>query len=484
MIKINKIKNSDTLKGVLLNNHLRSNNTTSFDDNKNSLLVYDDVITNRNDTDSFTFQNKEFKSDAFKPLLIMTGVLAFGAYIASAIFKKSSSALLNSKTFEQPPDLAVNMNIKEEPQFAVYRAIRDPDFKNMLGAAAVFLMSGITIACKNFVDGAKDIWLKKQKADTEKILQDNLIEVEKDSFSGKLKIINNMLNENIRHFEQKLGEKDYNDQTFGLYKDFISFGTKDKENNDDFKNKSNAKFLSLTLSVVALCALLAKLSVSNVKKTAQNSNKYANDICEKAIDTINNLSQKQDKNDISKITELMKLICAKSEYIEEIGHKYNLSEKEIQKIIDETQESQKTIFADAPQALGGIPKKIQYYCYLDESRGHLYNWVLNPKNKFAKYIFLSFGATGAVGYLFKQVMDAIKEATVIKEGAKVDLNLKKRLVETEIENFRTKKTSAINPLVESFDKKVEEGNMSKEELKNLADNILNEIKNGPPYVYA
>ena len=78
----------------------------------------------------------------------------------SAILKKSSSNLLNTKNFEQLPDLAINMNIKKEPQFAIYRAIRDPNSKNVLGAIAVFLMSGITIACKNFVEGAKEIWLK------------------------------------------------------------------------------------------------------------------------------------------------------------------------------------------------------------------------------------------------------------------------------------------------------------------------------------
>ena len=76
---------------------------------------------------------------------------------------------MNVKACEQLPDLAINMNIKEEPQFAIYRAIRDPNTKNILGAAAIFLMSGVTIACKNFIDGAKEIWLKKQSADIERI---------------------------------------------------------------------------------------------------------------------------------------------------------------------------------------------------------------------------------------------------------------------------------------------------------------------------
>jgi hypothetical protein len=133
--------------------------------------------------------------------------------------------------------------------------------------------------------------------------------------------------------------------------------------------------------------------------------------------------------------------------------------------------------------LGGIPKKIQYYCYLDEDRGHLYNWVINPENKFTKYIFLSFATISSVGYIFKQAIDAVKTVTVARENSKTERDLKKRLVEVEIENFKAKKNSAIEPLMESFDQKIKDGK-NKEEIKKYAENILFEIKNGPPYVYS
>ena len=113
----------------------------------------------------------------------------------------------------------------------------------------------------------------------------------------------------------------------------------------------------------------------------------------------------------------------------------------------------------------------------------MYNWILNPENKFTKYIFLAFTLYGSLGYIFKQALDAIKETAVLKENAKTELNLRKRLVEVEINNFKSKKESAVNPLVESFNKQSLSGQKSKEELKQIADNILTEIKNGPPYVY-
>lgn len=474
-----------TLKGVLINNHVQNTNGNyiSFDDIQDSLLVVD---TPKQFTIPENQKKEETQSSfsvkkAIKPLLIGTAVLA-GAFLGlSSVLKHSSKTLLSSNSFEQLPDLAVNMNIKEEPQFAIYRAVRDPNFKNILGAFAIFIMSGITIACKNFVDGAKNIWIKKQSADIERDLQENLIEVETSSFSGKLKTVNEMLNNNIKYFDSVLNNKNNNEETNILNK-YLSFkGNNDKKQNND--KEKDIKYLLLTLGVVALAIVAGKMSLSNLRKTAKFSGQYADKFTENAIDTINKISQNGEKKDIPSIIEMLKSICAKPEYVKEIGKKYNLSEQETQAIIKSVEETKKTIFADAPTALGGIPKKIQYYCYIDENRGHLYNWILNPENKFTKYIFAAFTLSSAAGYLFKQAMDAVKDVAVLKENAKTELDLRKRLVEVEIQNFKSKKESAINPLIDNFTKQAQSKTKSREELKILADNILQETKNGPPYVY-
>ena len=158
-----------------------------------------------------------------------------------------------------------------------------------------------------------------------------------------------------------------------------------------------------------------------------------------------------------------------------------ITSDEITKAINEVKAAQ--IYAQAPEALGGISEKIQYYCYINEERGHLYNWILNPENKFNKYLFLAFSALSATGYVGSQTAEAIKDTVVNRENAKSELNLKKRLVRTEIDNFKAKKMSAINPMLDNFMYQVDHGK-SKEELKELAENILIEIKNGPPYVYS
>ena len=379
------------------------------------------------------------------------------------------------------------MNIQEEPPFAIYRAIRDPNYRNILGAAGVFLMSGITIACKNFVDGAKEIWLKKKGADIERDLQENLIEVEKNSFSGKLQTVNEMLKNNAGYFDSVINSKseiskiEYPD----VFSKFYSFkGTpKEQPKEDKNKKKNDLKYLLAIGGIIAGGILLGKLSIDNIKKTAKLSDEFANKYADRTIDAIKDIAKKGNKDDIPAITELLQSICAKPDFVKDAVKKYNLPEDEIKKIIEKVEESKKTIFSNAPVALGGIPKKIQYYCYINEDRGHLYNWILNPKNKFTKYVFLAFTATSATGYLFRQGMDAAKEVTVMNENAKTELNLRKNLVNVEIANFKAKKESAIQPLIDNFTKQANENKKSKEELKGLADNILSEIKNGPPYVY-
>ena len=453
-----------TLQGVLINNHMRtpaSECNYSFTDIQDSLLICEtDKYYKSNYIDKDEKESSFDIKKAIIPTLAGTALVVGGCFGLSAILKKSSSNLLKTKNFEQLPDLAINMNIKEEPQFAIYRAIRDPNSKNILGATAIFLMSGITIACKNFVEGAKEIWLKKQSADVEKDLQEKLIEVETNSFSGKLKVVNDLMNKNMKYFDSVLNTKKDVPTMPPIFAGFTSF--KGDNNNEQTaikepKSNKNLKYIALVGGVLVGALALGKMSITNLRKTAENANKFANNYAERTIDAIEKISEKADANDIPKLTEFFKSICAKPEYIKQVASKYNLGDEAIQGIISAVEESKKTIFADAPVALGGIPKKVQYYCYIDENRGHLYNWILNPENKFTKYIFGAFTTSSAIGYLFKQGMDAAKEVTVMKENAKTELDLRKRLVDVEIQNFKSKKESAILPLVENFTKQANEG---------------------------
>jgi hypothetical protein len=159
-----------------------------------------------------------------------------------------------------------------------------------------------------------------------------------------------------------------------------------------------------------------------------------------------------------------------------------VTKEEADSIIEKLKFEKDHIFAQAPEALGGVAEKIQYYCYINEERGHLYNWILNPENKWNKYLFLSFCMVSSISYLAKTAADAVKQVSVSRENSKSELNLRKRLVNVDINNYKAKKLSAINPMIDKFNFQKKNGK-SKEELTALAQNILLEIKNGPPYIY-
>lgn len=109
---------------------------------------------------------------------------------------------------------------------------------------------------------------------------------------------------------------------------------------------------------------------------------------------------------------------------------------------------------------------------------------MNPENPFTGLLVLALGTVNAAGYSIKKAIEGVKEAAVIQESKNTEKELQERLVDTEIRNFKAKKQSAIEPLMNEFNEKLNSGTASKEELKNMADNILLEIKNGPPFVYS
>ena len=471
---------NDTIKGVLLNQYIKKHDTfekfDDFDRISCSLLIPDNIQKPQ--------EKKEDRKDSFdykkalKPILIASAV-ALGAMGAISIGVNKYSKILSEKSdVVRPGDLARNINILEEPHFAMYRLLRDPNAKNFAGLAGVCIMSAITLVGKNLVDGIKQIWTKKQNCDIEHDLQENLIQVETEAFSGKLNVVNTLLSDTTKYFKSVLSSDKAQAQPF---KSFLSFKGDKKE---EEKKTNNLKTgLAIGAGVLGLVGIGYGV-FRNYQKTLKNLDTFVqkfehNEIASK----IEKATENPDKESALKaLIDIFKVINAKDETMQTNFSKITgITSDEIANAIKEVKSAQ--IYAQAPEALGGISEKIQYYCYINEERGHLYNWILNPENKFNKYLFLAFSALSATGYVGSQAADAFKNVVVNRENAKSELNLKKRLVQTEINNFKAKKMSAINPMLDNFMYQVDHGK-SKEELKELAENILIEIKNGPPYVYS
>ncbi len=461
----------DTLKGVLLNNYIKKqeddDDFSNFDEISKSLLIPQEVkIQNVSAKKEESFNAKNI----LKPLFITAGASLLSLIGISFAIKKYSFTMANKNDIVRPGDLARNINIVEEPHFAMYRALRDPNAKNILGLIGVLLMSGVTLISKNLIDGIKEVWIKKQNCDIEGDLQENLIEVEKDAFSGKLDVVNNLLSDKTKYFQSELSEKN------------IKFKGENKEK----ENKTPE------LKKGIICAILGVFGIAgisfgifkNYQKTIKNLDTFVKKYQDSEIrNKISSIVQMEDKTSaIKNMTDILKVINAKDETIKDNLSKIKgITQQEISNAVQEIKKAQ--IYAQAPEAIGGISEKIQYYCYINEERGHLYNWILNPENKFNKYLFLSFCMISSISYISKSAVQAIKDVAVNRENSKSELNLRKRLVEVEINNFKAKKLSAVNPLIDNFNLQKKKGK-SKEELKQMAENILVEIKNGPPYVYA
>ena len=336
------------------------------------------------------------------------------------------------------------------------------------------------VCAKNFTQGVKEIWIKKQNCNIEHDLQKNLIDIEAETFSGKLKVVNTLLTDTTNYFKSVLGKNGDKNTNF---KSFINFKGKNEENENENK-KTNTKLIfgiiGATAGIVALCFGLYK----NFQKTATNLNSFYDKFEDKKIkiEIEKAINETDKETGLKKLIAILKTINAKEETMKtNLSKIKNITPDEIQNAIKEIKNAQ--IYAEAPEALGGISEKIQYYCYINEERGHLYNWILNPENKFNKYIFLSFCAISAAGYVLKNTAEAIKDVMVGRENSRSELNLRKQLVKVEVDNFKTKKLSAINPMLENFKYQAQK-EKSKQELKELAESILIEIKNGPPYVYS
>ena len=87
---------------------------------------------------------------------------------------------------------------------AIYRLVANPNKKTVMAASGLAVLSSMAFMGKTFCEGLRDVWIKKKEADIHKDLQENLISVETQSFSGKMQIIRNMLSEKAKEFNGAL----------------------------------------------------------------------------------------------------------------------------------------------------------------------------------------------------------------------------------------------------------------------------------------
>ena len=486
-LTLNQKKNMDiTKEGVIVNSLIKE---PSVQDTCDNLL-----ISSHSDLPSELFNKNKNEPSPTQKLMKIAGITlgTMALVTLTTFFMKSNTKnhlKMVKKPLEQLPFLQRNVAINDEVHHAVYQLVQTPNQKTIIGALGIFVLSAIGFVGKNMIDGIKEVFVKRKEADISKNLQEKLIEVETLSFSGKNQIIRNMLSEKAQYFKQFIDIKNpIKPRAFQAFKNFspINFkGLKDTE-------KSRKKESSLSLYLYSAAGILTTITlgfyaIKNLSKSAKNVEEYKTQIK-------NFMKIIMDKKEVTSVekTTLQNIFLSLGSKKEEVAeYLKNLKWKNVGNVaFDKAAFKKETMILvekssqDVSEAIGGkgVPKP-SFYSHIDDCRAHFYNWILNIENPMFRNLFLGITAITGLAYSGKNLVEGVKEVEVKKYGAEIELDLQKRLVGTELRNFKSKKDAAIRPLMEEFNRKLSKKS-EKNDLLLCANGILSEIKNGPPFIYS
>ncbi|MBR1776465.1 hypothetical protein IJ750_05285 [bacterium] len=474
----NTQKRNDTYvkEGIIVNSYVKDPNL-SLDETYDSLVISKNQIA----LPKKLFHKEQKTHNPIYPLCGITiGVMALLGAFTSMMKKFSKNKLESSKEYLLP-GITRNHCINDEIHQSIFSMIQSPNRKTILASIGVITLGATAFMGKIFIDGFKEVWVKRQEADIQKNLQENLIAVETQSFSGKLQIIRSMLSSKAKIFSSEL-----------------AFKSNRKSENTSQIN-SSTKLLGIAaitlLSILGLGYYAShniRRSDEFIKNGIKNTKKGLDNIIDEfnSGKKINRLEGHNGEILSGKpaykllIENMLESIYATPDEIEKTVNKMNLTKTEKTEFIKQLKDSMNQATEKVNPTIGGSGRnKITYFSHVNDYLSFFYDWLMNPKNPQFKNLFFGIAGISALAYGGKAAAEAIKEVQVKKYSADIELNLQKRLVATELRNFKAKKDSAIEPLCHEFYLQKRSGK-SPQELKVVADNILFEIKNGPPFVYS
>lgn len=450
-------------EGVIINKYCK--NDCNFNEICDSLIISGKTPLPNEIRENKTSNEKNLIPISVVALGVMGAITSFTYFIKH---NTKTKTLTDKK--EILPTLTRHVALNDETHQAIYRMVRNPNKQTILAGSGVLALTTTAFMGKTFLDGLKDVWIKKKEADIQKNLQEKLINVETKTFGGKMQIIRNMLSEKTAEFENALNIKPK-----------LPFkGQVTKKQTNTTSSSTNSSFITLgiiTFSGIIGLGFLALKNLTGGKKYLEESSKALKNTIPEIIKNSTSATMKEDKEILQNI---FTALGTPKKYIKSQLQNLKWDKKDIQNFEDELM----TSTAKVEKALGGDGSdKPTYYSHVDDYRAHLYNYLLDTDNKQFKHLFFGIAGLSAIGYTGKLAGEAIKEVEVKKINAETELDLQKRLISTELRNFKAKKDAAIRPLMDEFYKQKSLGKPDKE-LKTIADNILYEIKNGAPFVYS
>ena len=468
-------------EGVVVNSFIKDNQELGLADVYNNLIISDEVKMPSRLYDKDKEKNKSLLPIAALSLGVMSTVALFSTFV-----KRNAKITTNLAKEKWLPTVTRNVQLSEETTQAIYQMIQNPNRASIIAGTGVLGLTATAFMSKTFLDGYKDIWIKRKEADIQKNLQEKLIDVETQSFSGKMQIIRGMMSKRAQEFDKYLNDKPEKIlQNFGQKKrNQIPFMAKNESQKKENSKTGAIGYILAGVATFAGIVGLGAMAVKNASKSRQYLQKYLNETKEVITNVVVKTTKETQKADMEALENMFKIVDAKPDYIKNVMKDAKWDEQDIVSFTEDVIKKMETSTTKVNQNIGGdgTPKPA-FNSFVDDYRAFFYNWLLDPSNPQFKQLFLGVTGVTAIGYVGKLVGDAIKDVQVKKINADTELELQQRLVSTELRNFKSKKDSAIQPLVDEFYKQVDNGK-SKEELKTMAENILFEIKNGAPFVYS
>lgn len=474
-----KKNNASTKEGVLVNSFIKDCPECKVDLND----TYDSLVISSNVKMPDKLNEVRSKEKSLIPISgIALGVMGVLTAI-TAFVSHSSKVNLNLDKMKKLPSTVRNVAINDETHQALYQIVQCPNKQTVMAGSGVLVLTAMAFIGKTFFDGFKDVWVKKKEADIQKNLQEKLINIETQSFSGKIQIIRSMMSEKAQEFSRFLAEEPKK-TAFTNFMSNPSFTANQKQKTSNKNEKSNLNYLLIGLGTVAAIVGLGYLSMRNLSKSKGHIDNLIKDIRGEIDDIVSKAGDKPTKAELENLKNLFISVQEPKEKIIEKLNKVKWDKDKTNKFIEKVSTEIKKSTVDANiYCGGGKTPKPTFYSHVDDYRAFFYNYLLETDNKQFKALFLGITGLTGIAYGGKLVGDAVKDVQVKKINAETEANLQQRLISTELRNFKSKKDAAIQPLVDEFYKQVH-NKKPKEELKVMADNILFEIKNGPPFVYS
>lgn len=471
-----KINENITKEGVVINTFIKDPDTY------NAGLP---VLKTDLPKDMFKKQDKisgGFFNNPLVPLVVAPLViLGTGAALALA-YKHSCSSKKITEESKLIPGYGRLIAINNDNIMSLFVLVQDPTRKNLVAAASVIAASAVAFVLKNVVDGSKEILVRKKAADIKRDKEERLIDIETRSFAGKNQIIRSMMAQTFLELTQiDLEESTFAEKNKPLSTTKLSFAdfnkklsfkskinTKNKKNDETSKQNFRSKtilYCILGAAVLVGSALFAKSIFKNLsaveKLFHEEETKIRNAI---NLDLKNISSTKQLEEELKKLKNIPSLWkdLLRTEW-EKMHNPNNLS---------------------APSEFFGVEKGKTGFLstVVAESSSFIYTWLINKTPQTKALAMVMCGATAA-GYVGEKTVEAVKEVQVEKANAKTEVELQDRLVQVELQNFHRKKSSYIEPFMEDYREKIKNAK-TQEDKKRLKENVLTEIKSGPPFVYS